>query len=116
MNKLSIFSKTVGALATLAVLAVGFSALAPSVVEAGCICAPYVRSTTGWAGGSTCAAATSACYNDALANANAICNYEEVTSVCAVVSFSTRNNCPEPSSPYTTDCDMEFRCYACPFG
>lgn len=115
MNKLKIFTQTVGALATITVLAVGFSALAPAVVEAQCICSLPVYSETGWASGSTCAAAESACYYDALAKADDECDYQEVTSVCSVVSFTYRNHCPESSSPFSTDCDMDFRCYACTF-
>ena len=115
MNKLKVLTQAIGTLTVIAILAVGFTALMPAPAYAQCFCSLPVYSEEGWAGGSTCAAAEIACSIDARANAEAFCDYQEATEVCAVVSFSYRNHCPESSSPFTTDCDLEFRCDACTF-
>lgn len=101
-----------------AILAAAQIGLMPPVQAASCTCPEFLaKIAQGWAGAATCAQAKSLCSADAQNKAEAGCT----AGVCAFGSLTYRpasGACvPDPYTPgqVAIDCDLEYRCYKCPF-
>lgn len=111
-------SRPLGALALIAVLAFGVSALAPAEVSAvQCFCPPANTLTAhGWTDGHpSCAAARAACESDARGNAQANCNVVFGSSVCSwgSITFNPPSCVYEGPGDWMVDCNQKYQCERC---
>ncbi len=101
---------SLGALAVVAILAVGFSTLYTSSADAGpCLCPPSTIGVNAWGMGSTCAAAKADCSTRAHNAADGVCQAATGGDACGFGSISY-NTCYDS---FKVDCVLQVRCEEC---